>query len=606
MHLTVEGSFNQSLDMAVKRYSLLFGLPSYRKAFLLLGLVCVVGSLLSIFTLFPSVDGLVNGLFLGFSLFSINLVIDYLVSTGILRRDPIYDLRRTVALSLFCWALWFFFIFIGVATAIFFGILGWIKLCLLGFSAVIIFRLIVLNASSSMSYKRLLLASIIQPISCMIPFLVLWSNITNLTIILFFLIYTLAVGFLSSFSFISLLNRVGRQALGFPSLSIFKAFLLNWTMSLNAPFEEFLEKLGEEQDVEISILKFDTSKAKAIMAVPSVHPGPFKNIGSSLLPSMLKTALEERFNCVAYVPHGLLGHELDLASRTQNVRIINHTVESADFDAYETEATPFVKSSNGLATACCQIFGKSAFIAFTLAPNTTEDFPQELALYVRREVEKHGLISCVIINAHNSINGVVNEEKALDALKAVAAVCLEETVSLRRLPFRVGAATAIPKEFGLKDGMGPGGITVVVVEVGRQKTAYVVIDGNNMVSGLREKILSALQSMGIDEGEVFTTDTHSVNALTLNERGYYPIGEAIDHEKLISYTKEATRIAMADLEPVKAACHSITVPKVKVIGKKPLEKLCLLIDKTLHEAKKVAVPLFAFTFFVLMLFLMLF
>ena len=37
--------------------------------------------------------------------------------------------------------------------------------------------------------------------------------------------------------------------------------------------------------------------------------------------------------------------------------------------------------------------------------------------------------------------------------------------------------------------MGTGGITAIVVEVEKQKTAYVIIDGNNMIPNLREKIL---------------------------------------------------------------------------------------------------------------------
>jgi len=257
-----------------------------------------------------------------------------------------------------------------------------------------------------------------------------------------------------------------------------------------------------------------------------------------------------------------------------------------------------------LATACCQAFGNFAFLSFTLAPKTTEDLPQELGLFVRQEAERHRLTCCVVVNAHNSIDGTTNMQEALEALKTVAVTCLEKAVSLKRLPFEIGAATVIPKEFGLKEGMGPGGITVVVVKVGGQKTAYVVIDGNNMVSGLRENILSALHSIGIDEGEVFTTDTHSVNAIILNDRGYHPVGEAIDHENLVAYIKKVTFAALSDLENVKAACRSITIPEVKVIGEKRLETLCLLIDKTLQKAKKVAVPIFATSGLLLMLILM--
>ncbi|MDH5794154.1 MAG: DUF2070 family protein [Candidatus Bathyarchaeota archaeon] len=595
------------MDRAVKHYSSLFMIPSYKKVLLLLALTCISGGLFSTVILFPFPEGVVNGLLLGFSLFFVNLIIDYAVSMLILRRDPIYGLRRTAALSLFSWGLWFFFIFLGAAVAMSFGLSWWIRLSLLGFSAVIILRSTVLLSTSSTDYKRLFAASLLQPFSCIIPFLVFWFWTRNgcpIASIIFFFIFSLAIGLISSLLFISILNRVGIQALGVPSLPLFKAFLLNWIAGLNVPFEEFLEKLGENQDVEVSLIKFSSSKPKAVIVVPSVHPGPFKNVGSSLLPSMLKTALETKLNCVVCVPHGLLGHEFDLASQIQNQKIINRVVEFANLEVSVAKATPFIKVSNGLATACCQAFGNFAFLSFTLAPKTTEDLPQELGLFVRQEAERHRLTCCVVVNAHNSIDGTTNMQEALDALKTVAVACLEKAVSLKRLPFEIGAATVIPKEFGLKEGMGPGGITVVVVKVGGQKTAYVVIDGNNMVSGLRENILSALHSIGIDEGEVFTTDTHSVNAIILNDRGYHPVGEAIDHENLIAYIKRATFAALSELEHVKAACRSITIPEVKVIGEKRLETLCLLIDRTLQKAKKVAVPIFATSGLLLMLVLM--
>jgi putative membrane protein len=367
-----------------------------------------------------------------------------------------------------------------------------------------------------------------------------------------------------------------------------------------------LEKLGEKRDIEISLIKFGSSKPKAVIAVPSIHPGPFKNIGSSLLPSMLKTGLEETLKCVACVPHGLLGHEFDLASQSQNEKVINNVVDLARFDTYEeAEATPFIEVSNGLATVCSQIFGKTAFLSFTLAPKTTEDFPQELGLFVCNEARKYGLNCCIIVNAHNSVDGAVDISDTLTVLKKVAAKCLARASSQRQFPFEVGAATVFPNEFNLEDGMGPGGITALVVKVNEQKTAYIVIDGNNMVSGLREKILSIVRSLGVEKGEVFTTDTHSVSAVVLGERGYHPVGEVINHEKLIKYVKEAVNAAISNLEPVKSACRQITISEVTVIGEELLEKLCLLIDKTVQRARKIVVPIFAFTGLILMLFLLL-
>ena len=607
MDLATEDSLSQTIDRAVKRYSSLFKLPSYARVVVLLALICIGGGLISTAALFPSLDGLLSGLLLGSSLFLLNLVSSYVISTLVLRGDTIYDLRRTVALSLFCWMMWLAFIIIGVVVATPFRLSWWVRLCLLGFSAVVILRLIVFDSTSRKSYGRRLIASVLQPFACAVPFLVFWTAIAyplTLYMLLYF-VFSLGISIAASHFFLSTLNRVGQQTLRVPSISLLKAFLLNWIMDLNAPLEELLEKLGEEQDIGVSLMKFGSSKPKAAMVIPSVHPGPFKNIGSSVLPSMLKSALERKLNCVVCVPHGLFGHELDLASQAQNQKLIDRIVESADFEAVETKATSFVTLSNGTATACCQIFGKFVFISFTLAPKTTEDLPQDLGLYVREEAEKRGLTCSGVVNAHNSIDGVANMQESLVELKAVAVACLEKAVLKERLPFQVGAATVIPEEFTIRDGMGPGGITTIVVKVGKQKAAYIVIDGNNMVSGLREKVLSALHSLGIDDGEVFTTDTHAVSAVILSQRGYNAVGEAIDHERLIAHIKEATVVAMSKLEHVKtASCCNITVPSVKVIGKKRLETLCLLVDRAIWKAKRIVVPIFGISGLFLMLILL--
>jgi len=80
MRVAVEDSLNQSMDKVVKRYSSLFELPSYAKVLLLLALSCLGAGILSAITFFPPFEALVNGLFLGFSLFIVNLIFDYVVS----------------------------------------------------------------------------------------------------------------------------------------------------------------------------------------------------------------------------------------------------------------------------------------------------------------------------------------------------------------------------------------------------------------------------------------------------------------------------------------------------------------------------------------------
>lgn len=324
-----------------------------------------------------------------------------------------------------------------------------------------------------------------------------------------------------------------------------------------------------------------------------------------MLPSLLKARLEEKLGAIACVPHGLFGHELDLASQAQTEKVIDKVVESASFGAACSDASPFVSVRNDSATACCQVFGDFAFLSVTLAPKTTEDLPEELGVFIRQKAERLGLTCCVVVNAHNSINDENATSEELNSLKRAAAASLEEAVSLVRQPIEVGACTVVPDEFGPKEGMGLGGITALVAKVGAQRTAYIVIDGNNMVSGLREKIMVALDSIGIDASEVFTTDTHSVTAVVLGKRGYNPVGEVIEHDKLIEYVKKATLAAASKLALVRSGCRHVSVYGIKVIGEDRLETLSVLTDRCLGEAKRILVPVFGLCGLVLMMFLLL-
>lgn len=594
--LVTEGSLNRSMEKAVSHYSSLFKLPSLKRVISSMSITCMGGGLLATVNLLHSSDYFLNGLALGASLLFMNLGLDYVVSSLVLGEDRIFNFRRTEAVSLICMILWFLFAAIGAIISTLLGLSWWVRFCLLGFSAVTMLRLIVFYSASLEGYGRMLLASFLQPILCIVPFLVLWTRINYpfaFDSIVLFLISSAVIGLLASFLFIFFLDRVGKKTLGISSFSLLKAFLLNWVLDLNDPFEKLLEKLGEEQDTQVSMLKFCTSVPKVFIVVPSVHPGPFKNIGSSVLPSLLKASLEKKINCIVCVPHGVFGHELDLASQAQNQKLIDRVFEFEDLEGLEAKASSFVTVTDKGATACCQIFGKSVLISFTLAPETTEDLPQEVGLHVQQEAEKHGLTCSIVVNAHNSLDGGANMQDSLTSLKTVATTCLAKASSLERMPFSIGAASVNPADFTIGDGIGPGGITSVVVKVGGQKTAYITIDGNNMVSGLRERMLSDLCSLGIGNGEIFTTDTHIVNALILGRRGYHPVGEAVDIEKLIAYVKETTNAALSSLERVESAyCGNLIVRKVKVIGEKRLETLCLLIDQGIRRAKRIAAPIF--------------
>ena len=602
-----KSQLNRSIDSASKHYSSMFSLPSFKKAILAVAAVCIVAGVSAFFV--SSRYGLIGSFAFGVSLFALTIAADLIITQLLLRRDLIFSLRRTLVLSLVGWGFWLVFMLFGLALSFPLGSLIWVKLCLVGYAAVITLRAVVFIATSSAATWKKLTAVLVNPILCIGAFVVFWFGIpaVNLLQLSPLIVLFPVVACATAFVFMASLGRLGKTY-SVNSLPLFRAYMLDWVANLNEPLEEQFEKTGQNADIEVNFLKFDASKPKAAIIVPQVHPGPFKNIGSSLLPSQMKQAFEKEFDCSACVPLGILGHELDLASQAQNQKIISQVIASAKFTATADLASPSVKAAEDVATASCQIFGDTAFVSFSLAPKTTEDLPQELGRMVNAEASKLGLKSTIVTNTHNSITDVVEVEKYIGALQTAASRCLQKATALPTERFMVGAATVYPKEFTLNEGMGAGGIIATVVQVGKQKTAYVVIDGNNMISGLREKILASLTSSGFDESEIFTTDTHSVSALSSGRsmrRGYHPIGEAMSHEVLIGYICDVAKKAEANLEFCKAGVAHLVVPQVRVIGEAHLQAISALVDTSIQKAKQMLLPVFGLEGLILILFLLL-
>ncbi|MBN2253676.1 MAG: DUF2070 family protein, partial [Kosmotogaceae bacterium] len=486
------------------------------------------GGVLSVLSLSLSLENFVAGLSFGALFFLLTLLSDFIVRGTSMKRDLIFNLRRCSALSFFSSLIWFGVLLLGgLISVLLVAPHLWIRFFFLGFSGAMILRLLVLSVTSFAGTIGTIFSSFLQPALVLIPVLFMGSTIgvTSEAQFLLFVSVSVSAALVTVFIFKYMMDSVGTGSLGIASSVLFKAFLANWTEDLIAPLETFFEKLGNHEDIKVSLLTFWAGdKLKAAVVVPALHPGPFKNLGSSLLPSLIQTAIQDRFGCVVSVPHGLVGHELDVASQPQNQRVIDSIVGFVGSSSRYSKATPMVRTISGDAKTSCQIFGDCALLTLTTAPETMEDLPPELDNFIVGEAENRGL-SALAIDAHNSLDGRFDLKNAVASFREGSVACLEEALKTKVSSFNVGAATVVPREFTVHDGMGLGGITVIVTEVAGKKSAYVTIDGNNMVSGLRDKILSAVQELDIDDGEILTTDTHSVCGMIRSARGYNLVGE---------------------------------------------------------------------------------
>lgn len=584
------------INKAVKRYSSLFTLPSHRTLTSWLFATCLFIGVFVALPILSSLYGLLLGLVVGVIVFTLAMLSDFAINLSSLKNDPVLNLRRCSALSLYSNLLWIVFILLGGFSYIYFNdFVLWLRLFLLGLCAILILRLLIFSAISFASSGRNIFYSILQPGLYAMP-LVFMGGIRGhvfASSTLLFFASSLIVSVLAAFCFMFFLNRMGTKILGIKLLSVLKIFMASWTEDLNEPLENLLEKLSVERDIKLSVIMFRAEeKVKAAIVVPTFHPGPFKNVGSSALPYLIQRELENKLKCTVSVTHGLSGHDLDLASQAQNQKIIENISKIVGISNFDSTTTPLMRGLKNGAHSSCQIFGKCALFTLTLAPQTMEDLPRDLEFFTTEEARKRGLSMAITVDAHNSIEGPFHFERAISPLKQAAVASLETALKSHKSSLQIGAAKIIPTDFSLKDGMGLGGICAIAVKVEDQLIAYITIDGNNMVSGLRERILQRLNEIGFHDGEVLTTDTHAVNGIVLTPRGYHPLGEAIDQEKIIKYIEQAAINAKNDLEPAESAWFTQVTPNVRVIGEKQVGMLCILAEKAFLRAKRLASIIF--------------
>jgi predicted neutral ceramidase superfamily lipid hydrolase len=153
----------------------------------------------------------------------------------------------------------------------------------------------------------------------------------------------------------------------------------------------------------------------------------------------------------------------------------------------------------------------------------------------------------------------------------------------RRSSFRAGSAGDPLGEFRLEDGIGPGGLSSLVVRNGNQTVAYLTIDGNNMHTGVREAILKDLETIGVADGEVMTTDTHLVTGLVRSTLGYYPVGSHLDVGLLKQKVRETVQRAMESMEESTTGLSKFSI-EVGVLGSETFQTITSFVG---HIARRI-------------------
>jgi len=502
-------------------------------------------------------------------------------SATILHGDKVLNFRRLIGLEILSWFPLVAALPLGaIAGAIASNTTFWAD----GFFMVLVFslpiRFLTVASISSMPSWKKLSASALPPILSIVSFLIIGPTVGIADVAsALFMRGTAAsvVGIVLSAVGVSRIirdvERSGTPEVRDSPLTLFRVFLQHWLRSDPEPLESRLGALGTQGVIEGSILSFsDTKGAVGSIVVSNFHPGPYRDLGSAGLPSRLKASLERSKGGVVQVPHGISNHQLNIVSQKDVQRVIEKVVEEYPVGTPVHDSSAMIRSAVDEAKISGQIFGNVAFLTLTLSPTDMEDLPDEVAREIERESQARGL-TAIVADAHNSLSNQtsITPEQARKLVEASVKV-LDQLTLARRSPFRAGSASDPLEEFHLEDGIGPGGLSSLVVRNGNQIVAYLTIDGNNMKTGVRETILRDLETIGISDGEIMTTDTHLVTGLVRSNLGYYPVGAHADPGLLTQKVRETVQRAMATMEESTAGFSKFSI-EVRVLGSETFQTI---------------------------------
>lgn len=540
--------------------------PSLRSIIFALFLVTFFGGYIS-FIIVDQANQALRGGLLGLLCFFLPSVLsDYLLSQTIEKDESIFNLRRLSALSLFSSVLWAITMIMGAVISLITELKFPEDALYIWLFILLPIRLLIISSILNVSSIKRFFTSILPPSICMLLFSI---NISiSLDTVIIGIVAAIIIGYLYVSWLLYIIEKIGFSKLGVSPVSMFKSILKVLLDKDNRELESILNDLSIDRDLDIVLIGFRKTKNKQLKSgiiVSNFHPGPFLNVGSSVLPYKIIDKVKELFKISIAVPHGISGHEMNLVSQNENSKVIKTVIDMFNANKYYNAASKFYSASIKGAHSTCQIFGECPLITLTLSPNDMEDVPLHTGYEIQDYVQKFYQYGA-IVDSHNCIDKVtILSDKDLTALKQSSFRALDKSVKHAKTSIEFGVAEIVFQGCKVSDGIGSGGGIVQIVKVGSQKSAYITLDSNNMIKGLRETIIRLTENMGISQSEVMTTDTHEVNGLISAKLGYYPLGEKIKISYLLSKIENSIKMAIADLETVDVF-HNYQRIKVKVLG----------------------------------------
>ncbi len=406
----------------------------------------------------------------------------------------------------------------------------------------------------------------------------------------------IAIFALISYTILYIFDRPMKKGLGLQGIEMFSEALQNWMfdvdLSLYSPFDN--RKFGTSITLETHTLVFKRKKdrsIKCIMFAPELHYGPLGTMGGSNFPYLLERHAESKYKAGMTVAHCAINEDRNPVSASQFNSIrdaLDRGVRLAKKITVQGKRLDYYISSKNSATIQKTSIGDFSLITLTRAPRVTEDINDDAAEILRRLFKDK---SFVMLDAHNSrYEGAPQKELhwltadspyMRDYMDAIASLGKPSHSTSR---FRVGFSSvdAYWELNGPKD-MAPGNISCTVFAFNGFKHAMIYVNSNNVLPQIRNMVVEVAKKRFGISAELYTTDTHYVNAL---QRGASNVlGRYTKSSSFIAIAEKAMKEALSNIEEVDVYYRKEDVENFRIWGTNVRERMITMLDSAVKTAR---------------------
>ena len=558
-------------EALASRYRHLFVLPSAPRLILYGGAACLLLSLLSKGT----------GGILAFALSLLVFLLSASAISGVLltiKRRTIATFRRVLAMLMTAMLLWLLIAAVGGAYSLVSG------------SPYALTNAILFGAFVSAGFEFLVIQGVFQRNALVSFALAVIHPVTTVLVVrtpelterldpIPILCGAIATALLVAFP---LLLRRKKTSLGDDALSLFQAFMKTWAGGDSDQLEGVISNHSEEIEVTTKVLRFRTKIGDTYLVLPGVHPGPFHPVGSYDLPGGITRAFKELGPVMTLHRPG--GHERNLATRADTAKYVQSVTELAKTITSGKDQR-FLRgplyAHIGRATVSSSAFDNDLIMTISFAPLGSDDidtrYEDELA-----KIATESTFDLSVVDAHNSIDPDLQSPTMDDQGWRRL---FEDTRTSEADGPRI--AYSHSNEIGLaaKGDLTENGLGLFMIEKEGARSALVLADANNCVSGLRAQVANALSSAGYGIIEFCTSDSHNLAARGLTaERGYEALGEATPPASVAEAAVKMANLAASRLAPAEFGSAKMK-SRVRVFGSKALGEFASLTQASSEFSK---------------------